>query len=104
VNKHQVISGKIYEQEQNEKMMLQLYITGASQNSLRAVANLKIICEKYLGINYELEIIDVYQQPEIAKHEQLIALPLLIKKYPFPEKRLVGDLSDTKKVLEGLGL
>ena len=85
-------------------MMLQLYITGASQNSLRAVANLKIICEKYLGINYELEIIDVYQQPEIAKHEQLIALPLLIKKYPFPEKRLVGDLSDTKKVLEGLGL
>ena len=85
-------------------MMLQLYITGASQNSLRAVANLKIICEKYLGINYELEIIDVYQQPQIASKEQVIALPLLIKSSPPPFKRLIGDMSDTARVIKGLDL
>src|SRR5436309_2979534 len=84
--------------------VLKLFITGASPNSVRAITNIKQICEKHLKGKYSLEIIDVYQQQEIAEKEQLIALPLLIKKQPMPEKRIIGDLSDSEKVLKGLGL
>jgi circadian clock protein KaiB len=83
---------------------LKLFITGASPNSVRAIKNLKNVCEKYITSGYELEIVDVYQQPANAKTEQLIALPMLIKYFPLPVKRLFGDLSDTAKVLKGLGL
>jgi circadian clock protein KaiB len=81
---------------ENGVYQLRLFVTGASPNSTRAIANLKD--------NYELEIIDVYQQPTIAETEQIIALPLLIKKSPSPERRLIGDMSDTERVLRGLGL
>jgi circadian clock protein KaiB len=84
--------------------ILRLFITGASPNSSRAIANLKEICEKHLKGNYELEITDVYQQPLIAQSEQVIALPMLIKMSPSPVRRLIGDMSDTEKVLRGLGL
>ena len=83
---------------------LRLFVAGASPNSTRAISNLKDICEKHLKGNYELEIIDVYQQPLIAESEQIIALPLLIKKRPGTERRLIGDMSDNDKVLRGLGL
>jgi len=83
---------------------LRLFVTGASPNSLRAIANIKVICEKHLPGNYDLEIIDVHQQPLIAEKEQLIALPLLMKLHPLPFKRLIGDMSDNNKVLTGLGL
>ena len=89
----------------NEQVMsLKLFVTGASPNSARAIANLKGICERYLTKKYELEIIDVYQQPLKAQHEQIIALPMLVKSFPLPLKRLIGDMSDTFKVLRGLGL
>lgn len=81
-----------------------LYVTGASPNSLRAIANTKNFCNEYLEKDYELEIIDVYQQPGIAQKENIIALPLLIKKHPLPEKRLIGDLSDIDKVLKSIGI
>jgi circadian clock protein KaiB len=84
--------------------VLQLFITGATPNSLRAVANIKHICEEHLRGRYSLEIIDVYQQGALAIKEQIIALPLLIKKEPLPERRMIGDLSETEKVLKGLGL
>lgn len=84
--------------------LFRLFITGASPNSARAVANIRQICESYLKDNYVLEIVDVYQQKEIAEKEQLIALPLLIKKQPLPVRRLIGDLSDTRKVLNELGI
>jgi circadian clock protein KaiB len=84
--------------------ILRLFITGATPNSVRAITNIKQICEEHLEGRYSLEIIDVYQQVAIAEEEQLIALPLLIKKSPLPERRLIGDLSDTEKVLKGLGL
>jgi len=87
-----------------EVYLLHLFVTGASPNSSRAIANLKEICETYLKDNYELEIVDVYQQPLIAESEQIIALPLLIKKSPSPERRLIGDMSNTEKVLRGLGI
>jgi circadian clock protein KaiB len=89
---------------ENGVYQLRLFVTGASPNSTRAITNLKKICETHLKDNYELEIIDVYQQPTIAETEQIIALPLLIKKSPSPERRLIGDMSDTERVLRGLGL
>lgn len=91
-------------QDNEERYFLRLFITGATPNSTRAISNLKDICESSLAGRYELEIVDVYQQPLAAEAEQIIALPLLIKKFPLPERRLIGDLSDTEKVLKGLGL
>jgi circadian clock protein KaiB len=87
-----------------QEYVLRLFITGASPNSLRAITNLREICETHIRDNYSLEIIDIYQQAELAETEQLVALPLLIKKYPLPERRLIGDMSDTDKVLKGLGI
>ena len=84
--------------------LLKLYITGASPNSAKAVNNIKNICEKYLKNRYELEIIDIYQQPLLATSEQIIALPLLIKSSPLPAKRLIGNMSDMQRVLKSLDL
>src|SRR4051812_20707220 len=81
---------------------LRLFVTGATPNSTRAISNLKEFCETFLAGKYELEIIDVYQQPLIAEKEQLIALPMLVKLSPLPQRRLIGDMSDTDKVLRGL--
>ena len=86
-----------------EALHLRLFITGATPNSVRAITNIKQICEEKFKGRYKLEIIDVYQQRSIAEKEQLIALPLLIKKQPSPERRMIGDLSDTQKVLKLLG-
>ncbi|MDB5008285.1 MAG: Circadian clock protein KaiB [Mucilaginibacter sp.] len=83
---------------------LRLFVTGATPNSTRAILNLKEVCETYLKGKYELEIVDVYQQPRIAESEQIIALPMLIKKSPLPQRRLIGDMSDTDKVLRGLNI
>ena len=87
-----------------DEYVLRLFITGASPNSVRALINIKEVCENYLKGRYKLEIIDVYQQAEIAEKEQLIALPMLIRKQPLPERRLIGDMSDINKVLKGLEL
>jgi circadian clock protein KaiB len=83
---------------------LRLYVTGATPNSARAIANLKAFCEMHLKDNYELEIIDVYQQPLVAEAEQLIAIPMLIKLAPLPRRRLIGDMSDKEKIFKGLDL
>lgn len=94
------------EDKSNEgfQYVLRLFVTGASSNSVRAISNLKQICETYIKGNYSLEIIDVYQQKAIAETEQIIALPLLIKTHPLPQRRLIGDMSNKDKVLRGLGL
>ena len=92
-----------FDDTQNEKKyILRLFVTGASPNSARAISNIKKICEEYLKDRYELEIIDVYQQPSVAIAEQVIALPMLIKKAPGMERKLIGDMSDKPKVLKGL--
>lgn len=103
-NKYKPEKGRNKMHEDPEKYVLRLFITGASVNSVRAVTNLKEICQKYLKDNYTLEIIDVYQQENIAEKEELIALPMLLKKSPLPERKLIGDLSDIPKVLKGLGI
>src|ERR1044071_8228753 len=82
---------------------LRLFITGVTPNSARAINNIRHICESYLKGRYELQIIDVYQDTALAQQEQIIALPLLVKKFPLPERKLIGDLSETEKVLNALG-
>ncbi|MXV14256.1 circadian clock KaiB family protein [Hufsiella ginkgonis] len=84
--------------------VLRLFISGASPNSTRAVYNIRQVCEKYLPGRYQLDIIDVHQQPVLAREEQVIALPLLVKLSPEPKRRLIGDMSNTAKVLSGLGI
>ncbi|MEX2235409.1 MAG: circadian clock KaiB family protein [Cyclobacteriaceae bacterium] len=84
--------------------VLKLFVSGASPNSIRAINNLKAICNSYIKENYQLEIIDVYQESDVAQKEQIVALPMLIKKFPLPERKLIGDMSNTQKVLDGLGL
>lgn len=104
MRKQEQVSNKAGSPAENAGYVLRLFVTGASPNSIRAITNLKAICEAHLEGRYSLEIIDVYQQRALAKREQLVALPLLVKKSPLPERRLIGDLSDTEKVLESLGL
>ena len=84
--------------------VLRLYVTGATARSTRAIANLRQFCEAHLSDRYELEVIDLYQRPELAAGEQLIAAPTLIKRLPLPLRRLVGDLSDQQRVMAGLDL
>ena len=87
-----------------EKYILRLYITGTTDRSVIALANLKKICEEYLEGQYELEVIDLYQMPGLAKDDQIIAAPTLIKKLPLPFRRIIGDMSNAEKVLMGLDL
>jgi len=84
--------------------LLHLYITGATPNSMRAVRNIKEICEQHLAGRYELLIIDIYQQPELARQEQIVAAPTLIRVRPLPRRQLVGDLSNRPAVLISLGV
>jgi circadian clock protein KaiB len=87
-----------------EKYILKLYITGMTTNSKIAVENIKNICEQHIKGRYELEIIDIYQQPSLAESEQIIAIPTLIKLFPLPLRKLIGNMSDQKKVLRVLDL
>jgi circadian clock protein KaiB len=87
-----------------EKYVLRLYVSGSTSKSALAVENIKRICEQYLKNQYDLEVIDIYQQPKLARDEQIVAVPTLIKRSPPPPRRLIGDLSDLRKVLSGLDL
>jgi circadian clock protein KaiB len=84
--------------------VLRLYVTGMTPKSTRAIANIQQLCEKFLEGRYELEVIDIYQQPTLAKGEQIIATPTLIKKLPLPLRKLIGDMSDTQRFLVGIDL
>jgi circadian clock protein KaiB len=86
------------------KYILRLYVTGMTPKSTRAIANVRKLCEEYLEDCYELKVIDIYQQPKLAKGEQIIATPTLIKKLPLPLRKLIGDMSDTERFLIGIDL
>jgi circadian clock protein KaiB len=86
------------------RYILRLYITGNTPRSLRSIENLRALCEKYLKDQFDLEIIDIYQQPALAAEGQIIAAPTLIKTMPLPLRRLVGDFSDQDRVVLGLDL
>ena len=83
---------------------LRLYVIGTSPQSVRAINNIKSLCDEHLQGRYELEVIDLYQQPQLAQGEQIIASPTLIKKLPLPLRRIIGDLSNEERVLVGLDL
>jgi circadian clock protein KaiB len=87
-----------------ERYILRLYITGMTSRAARTIENLQVFCEKHLAGRYELQVIDVYQQPELASREQIVAVPTLIKQLPLPLRRLIGDMSDEERVLVGLDI
>lgn len=90
--------------EDRQKYSLRLYVTGQTPRSLRSVENLRKLCEMHLKDRYELEVIDIYQQPALAKEMQILAAPTLIKALPLPLRKLVGDFSDKNRVVLGLDL
>lgn len=83
---------------------LRLYVAGQTQKSLAALANLKRVCEEHLAGRYEIEVIDLLQQPQLAAGDQILAIPTLVRRLPSPIKRIIGDLSNTEKVLVGLDI
>jgi circadian clock protein KaiB len=86
------------------RYLLRLYVTGQTPRSLRSVENLRALCDKHLQGNFDLEVIDIYQQPAMAAAGQIIAAPTLIKSMPLPLRRLVGDFSDQQRVILGLDI
>lgn len=97
-------AGKNGEESGKPKFLLRLYVTGQTPRSVKSVENLKRFCEKHLNGEYEMEVIDIYQQPALAFENQIIAAPTLIKRLPLPLRRLVGDFSNQDRVLAGLDL
>jgi circadian clock protein KaiB len=83
---------------------LRLFVAGHTQKSTRAVHNITQLCQNHLSGHYDLEVVDLYQQPELAAEHQLVAAPTLLKILPLPPKRMIGDLSNWNQVLIGLGL
>ena len=86
------------------KYVLRLYVSGSTEKSTQAVENVKRVCEEHLKNYYDLEVIDIYQQPQLARGEQIVAVPTLIKRLPLPQRRLIGNMSDQEKLLLGLDL
>ena len=87
-----------------ERYVLRLFVTGMTARSARAIENLRAICDEHLEGRYDLEVVDIYQQPVLTRGEQIVAAPTLIKKLPLPMRRIVGDMSNRKRVLLGLDL
>ena len=88
----------------DKKYVLRLYVAGATPKSTQSIVNIKKICEEHLKGRYELEVIDIYQQPNLAKGEQIIAAPTLVKKLPTPLRRFMGNMADAERILVGLDL
>ena len=99
-----MISSKSENGTIKKEFIFRLYITGASPNSSRAISNIKTLFEGCIKNKYELEIVDVYQEPQIAQTVDIIALPLLVRKLPLPERKLIGDMGDREKLIKSLGL
>lgn len=96
---------KVSRERQSKKVMqLRLYVAGQTPKSVAAFANLKKICDEYLPGHYEIEVIDLMKQPQLAAGDQILAIPTLVRKLPAPMKKIIGDLSNTERVLVGLDL
>jgi len=95
---------KALEEEKHKRYVLRLFIAGNSVRSALAIENIREVCETNLKGRYSLEVIDIYQQPELARSEQVLAAPTLIKSLPLPLRRIIGDLSSSERVLVGLNL
>lgn len=86
------------------RFKLRLFVAGSSPRSIRAVSNIRSICEEHLSGRYDLEVVDLYRRPELAMKEQLLAAPTLVKDLPPPARKIVGDMSDRRKVMLGLNI
>jgi circadian clock protein KaiB len=91
-------------EDESGKWNLKLYTAGQSPKSLAALANLKRVCEEHLAGRYSIEVVDLLKNPRLAKDDQIVAIPTLVRKLPEPLRRIVGDLSDTERALVGLQL
>ncbi len=87
-----------------DKLILQLYVSGMSPKSIEAIENIKRICDEYLKDSFDLEIIDIYKNPELASEQSIVFSPSLIKQLPLPRKILIGTLKDRDKVMKALGI
>ena len=87
-----------------DRYLLRLYVTGTTPRSTRAVVNIRKICEEHLSDRYDLEVIDISKHPVLAKDEQILAAPTLIKQLPLPLRKFIGDMSSTERILLGLDL
>ena len=92
------------EKEDQETWELRLYVAGQTPKSVRAFANLKKICEEHLEGRYRIEVIDLLENPKLAQGDQIVAIPTLVRNLPPPLKKIIGDLSNTERVLVGLDL
>ena len=92
------------QEKEQEHYLLKLYVSGMTPNSQRAIKNVQKICEEHLQGRFELEIIDIYQQPIFAKDGQIVAVPTLVRELPLPLRKFIGDLSQTERILAGLDL
>jgi circadian clock protein KaiB len=86
----------------SDRFVLRLYVAGQTPNSMKAFANLKKICEEHLAGRYQIEVIDLLEKPQLAAGDQILALPTLVRKLPVPVRKIIGDLSNTERVLIGL--
>ena len=103
--KHQKASSATDEQPARERLWeLRLYVAGQTAKSVTAFANLKKICEEHLAGEYRIEVIDLLEHPQLAEGDQIFAIPTLVRKLPEPVKKIIGDLSNTERVLVGLDL
>lgn len=92
------------ENPETERWELRLYVAGQTVNSVKALDNLKKLCEKHMAGQYHIEVIDLIRNPKLARGDQIIAVPTLVRKLPVPVRKIIGDLSDTERVLVGLDL
>ena len=90
--------------DDEQKLMLKLYVSGMSSKSMEAIENIKRICAERAAGSYELEIVDIYRNPEAASEQHIVFTPSLIKSAPLPKKILIGNLGDTEKVMRTLGI
>lgn len=90
--------------DDGKEYKLKLYVAGQTPKSLAAFANLKKICEEHLQGRYQIEVVDLLENPQLAKGDQILAIPTLVRKLPQPIRKIIGDLSDTERVLVGLDL
>lgn len=95
---------KALAERENQRYVLRLYVSGMSPRSLEAIASIRKICEEHLKDRYEIEVIDVYDHPEVARDQQILAAPTLIRTLPQPLRKFIGGLSDEGRVLKGLDL
>ncbi|HEY1686008.1 MAG TPA: circadian clock KaiB family protein [Tepidisphaeraceae bacterium] len=95
---------KIIKEAGSDQYVLRLYVTGITAKSTQAIANIRALCEEHLSGRYDLEVVDIYQQPTEAVNSQIVAAPTLIKQSPMPVRKMIGDLTDRDRVMVGLDL